>query len=509
MSLSRLKKRPAIAILFLTVLIAGTVTTAYWFLDLDNDGLPYFEEVNKYCTNPLKADTDGDGLVDGFEVKKLSTDPLKRNPTVRYFIDKGGLMELAKNIGQCDIDGVMDSKEKELVDFLCNPKLDRPTVTQFVRQILEDGGVSEEEASSLRFLAGFPGETQARYADLNQDIINYLTTLASLDDTSFVEYAVRNKLRMEDGIFSQLDRNVLLNCKEYAAECVDADLKELAVEMPDAAAELRKLPDLDPKTVGVREVEANEDIAYSMLKTRNSSAARSNLEKMMAEGFPGKRKFCTPLQALLWYSIDNEPEGSNPLEDPSFRVEDFVENVWRSSSVSDAYRSERWNDLNKVIDRLNSPSLVHIYAWENIKYAWIAPGVPEARRFLQSPLETFKRKLGNCGDQARFVAYCLIRNHYDANYLRVDWGEGTKGAHAVCVYRDKDARIYFLDNTFASSGLKQMVIQGPFDSIRSICERYTVLYTRGKPWLRCYLVPPNADSFDLAIIGRYLYLTNP
>jgi hypothetical protein len=33
--------------------------------DSDQDGLPDYEEINKYCTDPNKPDTDGDGILDG------------------------------------------------------------------------------------------------------------------------------------------------------------------------------------------------------------------------------------------------------------------------------------------------------------------------------------------------------------------------------------------------------------------------------------------------------------
>ncbi|MFO7660092.1 MAG: OmpA family protein [Candidatus Cloacimonadaceae bacterium] len=46
-------------------------------LDSDKDGLTDEDEINKYNTNPLKADTDGDGLNDWDEIMVYKTDPNK------------------------------------------------------------------------------------------------------------------------------------------------------------------------------------------------------------------------------------------------------------------------------------------------------------------------------------------------------------------------------------------------------------------------------------------------
>jgi len=40
---------------------------------------------------------------------------------------------------------------------------------------------------------------------------------------------------------------------------------------------------------------------------------------MMFEGIPEKRKYCTPLQTLNWFYLDNEPDITNPLENPTIR----------------------------------------------------------------------------------------------------------------------------------------------------------------------------------------------
>jgi M6 family metalloprotease-like protein len=82
--------------------------------DTDHDGLRDQEEVNKYGTNPLKADTDDDGLPDGKEID-LRTDPM--NPDT----DHDGLtddMEVKSGtnplVADTDGDGFSDGWEVQI-----------------------------------------------------------------------------------------------------------------------------------------------------------------------------------------------------------------------------------------------------------------------------------------------------------------------------------------------------------------------------------------------------------
>jgi len=338
----------------------------------------------------------------------------------------------------------------------------------------------------------------------------YLSLLRSLKDGKFASYAEKHNLCFQDHKLTELEVKFLSDSERYGKNLLNSYIEEAehSAAYTDLGIELRKIPEVQSALArtDVTVVESIEDIVHSILLSKNPGVPK-NLSLMLSEGIPEKRKHCVPLQALEWFYVDKEPNDDNPLEAHTFEVRSFVETIWRHSSTSDVYNSSRWKDFDEVVDRLNSPSLVRIYAWDNIGYAWQSPGVPEARRFLQSPLETFKRRLGNCGDQARFIAYCLHRAHYNANYCRVDWDSR---AHAVCVYYDKNGLLYFLDNTYTISGSKHMALQGPFESIKEICERYPVFYSQGEGvWKRCYLVPPTQDSFDLAQINRYLYMTNP
>lgn len=83
--------------------------------DTDHDGLTDGEEVNKYGTNPLVADTDGDGLADGEEVNKYRTNPL--NPdTDNDGLTDGMEIRLGTNplAPDTDGDGLSDGWEVQI-----------------------------------------------------------------------------------------------------------------------------------------------------------------------------------------------------------------------------------------------------------------------------------------------------------------------------------------------------------------------------------------------------------
>lgn len=335
--------------------------------------------------------------------------------------------------------------------------------------------------------------------------------LKDIHDSRWLRYVVGNSLCIEDGKLTDLEKNYLLSpTPENAQKLVESyllDLKGVPDIGPELAAEIPRIPDFryDNKTV-----EALEDILQLAMKPGH----KQGFIDILNEGIKEKRKYCTPLQALLWYAYDFEfTREHESLVDEPFKL---VERSWVDSSTSRNYTSNKWQNLDEVIDRLSSPSLLAIYMWNTIGYAWAIPRVlPEYRGIWQSPQETFNRRLGNCGDQGMFAAYCLSRNGYDAYALSVFWFDKIQSKereHVVCTYAEKSGSHYFLDNTFTIGGERSRykVIQGPFRTIREMCERYPVLYSQGEGvWRRCYLIPPMASRFNEMFLDRYLHATNP
>jgi len=87
--------------------------------------------------------------------------------------------------------------------------------------------------------------------------------------------------------------------------------EQLKIVYPELYQELLKLPDLKEDTV--RNRNALEKIACLGLSNENKAV----FEVMLDEGLKAKRKYCTPLEALLWIAYDRNFDGYNPLSDYS------------------------------------------------------------------------------------------------------------------------------------------------------------------------------------------------
>lgn len=210
--------------------------------------------------------------------------------------------------------------------------------------------------------------------------------------------------------------------------------------------ELLKLPDL--KAMDARDKNAIENIAYLALNPKNKPA----FESMLAEGIKDKRKYCTPLEALLWISYDREFDGTNPLQD--YSTEKLVNDAWKNTTMSKNYTSERWRDFSEVIRRLNSPRLVALYMKSNIR----AVPEPAGQDIHQSAVETFNRKEGDCEDHAMFAASCLDVNGYKSYVLGVRYDINQSG-HIVCLYNENE-RFFFTGDTQSLGTVK-----GPYSTI--------------------------------------------
>jgi len=218
------------------------------------------------------------------------------------------------------------------------------------------------------------------------------------------------------------------------------------------ALELAKLPDLK-STLSIKEVESLKNILA--LYEIDPLVFNKAFDQMYKEGIPEIRKFCTPLQALLWLSGKVQfSKQDNPLL--NYDLESFLNKAWgiygivlpeedvkkilagrvyvedirdmrsvlsklstdsqifRNSSYENEVR-EKWSNLEEVTDRLNSPRLVFKYIKPNFYYPNSIRGTPPT-----SIKQTFKSRIGTCASQALFVHYCLQKAGYDSVVIRYD-----------------------------------------------------------------------------------------
>lgn len=285
---------------------------------------------------------------------------------------------------------------------------------------------------------------------------------------------VKNKAGTYEIAIGELSSSLTVN--EIAAT-----LEDLKVVYPELFQELLKLPEL--KEIDEKDNEAIADIAY----LASGPKYRTAFESMLNEGIKDKRKYCTPLQALLWIAYDKEFDGYNPLKD--YSLERLLNDAWENTSTPNNYQSIKWQDFNEVIDRLNSPALILQYAKDNITYDFESQEciLKGERVWAKTPSQTFDLKMGNCNDQGRFALYCLLQNGYTyynlqgtnraACCLRAYLTEEQRGVgHVSCLYKDGSDMFYILNLGHLDSA--QNSIEGPFSNIEEAAD---ATYT---PWIR-------------------------
>ena len=262
-------------------------------------------------------------------------------------------------------------------------------------------------------------------------------------------------------------------------------LAELNAVYPELYRELLELPDL--AEMDAEDNEAIEDIAYLALNPEYKAA----FESMLDEGIRDRRKYCAPLEALLWIAYDREFDGDSPLQ--QYSLGKLMNDAWENTTTSEHYASERWQHFDEVVDRLNSPKLIEIYLQDNFTYSYKegeAEGVKSAER-------VFGDKQGACYDHAVLAGYCLKKNGYDeAQGMALSFDRQVGGyfiGHITCVFQDpKDSLYYTVDNVGGSR------VHGPFQSVQDAAEDACRRASSGQANLRRY----SLHDIDLAS-GKY------
>lgn len=261
-------------------------------------------------------------------------------------------------------------------------------------------------------------------------------------------------------------------------------LEQLKIDYPELYQELLKLPDL--KDIDEKGNKAIGRIAYLALQPEYKAA----FESILNEGIKDKRKYCSPLEALLWIAYEKEfDDVYNPLE--KYSLSELLKEAWVMSAESN-YNSAKWKDFDTVVGRLSSPQLVGMYMVHNIEYdseKCAKAAKTGSTVVLRTPQQTFEDKKGVCGDQSTFALYCLLQNGYnyddfenhkdgaacvlhvaDAKWGISDWAS----AHAVCLYSDK-GQLYYIEGG---------PIKGPFATVEEAA--YYVISAQGYKGVRAY-----------------------
>ena len=181
------------------------------------------------------------------------------------------------------------------------------------------------------------------------------------------------------------------------------------------------------------------------------SKYKAAFESILNEGIKEKRKYCTPLEALIWIAYDREFDGYNPLN--NYSLTKLMNDAWKNTTTSKTYQSESWANFDEVVDRLNSPSLINLWVFDNLQFDL------SRLKNVGDPKTTFKLKKGVCRHYAMFATECLLKGGYETKNLTVTWGidEG----HTVSVLSNDSKLWVVMDSTRRN-------IQGPYETYAEI-----------------------------------------
>jgi hypothetical protein len=278
---------------------------------------------------------------------------------------------------------------------------------------------------------------------LNENVANYVSSVASLPDKAFAKYALENALCIQDRQLTELESNFLKSPDTYSQQLSDYYLNEIDKINPELGKEIRKVPDF--KTANVKSVEALEDV----LGLAGNPKYKTAFDKMLNVGIKEKRKYCSPLEGLEWLAedMDFDNKYNNPME--NYMLELFMGRAWKRP----VHDIDSWS-FEEATDRVNSPELCAIF--DKTVMNFVSYGGEK-----YSPREAFESegKEVNCADHARLNEYFLVKNGYEKYtsnskksnsccVLEVVFDkfspEGTN-AHDVCLYTTNEGKIYYID----------------------------------------------------------------
>lgn len=245
-------------------------------------------------------------------------------------------------------------------------------------------------------------------------------------------------------------------------------LRELSLINPKISKELGKLPDLQDG-ISSGEIKAIEKlIKLYNLKPANFEEFFARMEKI---GNPEVRKYCAPLEALLWLSQKDDIETLKKLI-----TLDIIEMLYDGLQIllANAWNfldQQKWGDPHKVMDRLNSPELFEYWFAHNFKYDWSKFWITAPSAYPQSAETSIKTKTGICFDAAYLAYVCLKRAGYDVTGLNVYFvGRDPNRAimTSVCVLKKEEFNEikYYKLGDINTRGR----IVGPYDSIQLVAE---------------------------------------
>jgi mannose/fructose/N-acetylgalactosamine-specific phosphotransferase system component IIB len=181
----------------LTAGVAGLI--AFLCSDFDQDGLSNWEELFRYSTDFMKADTSGDGIPDGLAVS-LGLNPLKVYPSSTKDainrMDKNLLQEISK------IEGGFEQSREDLIELLSS--LPKNEALNFAKLVAADKELDKDEKEQVKFLLTLKKEDEATFKELIEKGSLYDFDLDKDGLNNYFEYIFSTK---KDGLYNPFVKN--------------------------------------------------------------------------------------------------------------------------------------------------------------------------------------------------------------------------------------------------------------------------------------------------------------
>lgn len=232
----------------------------------------------------------------------------------------------------------------------------------------------------------------------------------------------------------------LVNSKSVTKDELPRNIQNLFIKLyeldPVVAVEIGRLPEYQYNIGDIQEIALRRFID---LLGKSSPDELNNLKELLKIGKPEFRRYCSPLQAIIWLLEKDEYDSmENPLK---YDLNTLLKKSWNLNLLSRGEKN-RWNDFDVVTERLNAPYLVDFYEQNQFFYEFSR----KAGDLTANRYSLFKTKHGDCIDVTDFEVYCLRMGGYSAFVHNVGHIPGGYGSFHVVTLFEIDGRKYVMDN---------------------------------------------------------------
>jgi hypothetical protein len=165
-------------------------------------------------------------------------------------------------------------------------------------------------------LKSLSDDTLKAYIKLGIDtnVIEYVDFVKSLPKADFADYALKQKLCIQDRKLTEEEEKFLHDPNKYIQEIYEYNISEIATIDPELPIKLKQMPFLQDG-IELKDVESLEDILYLASNPQN----QSKLEKIYGKGIE-RNMWPVALERVFYKGFETEFDINNPFEGSEWYV---------------------------------------------------------------------------------------------------------------------------------------------------------------------------------------------